>query len=430
MTAWRTGSGPQVASRREGEGVTSGLQSITDELSHRAGVAVVIDDPDLRTVAHSNQLGPIDSLRRDSILNRAISPAATEWLSSFGIYRSARPVKIPASPHLDILPRVCIPVRYRDQLLGFLWLIDPFDAISAADLEAAQRAAEHAGLMLYEERLEARLAGQALAHLLSTSEELREAAAGLLVSQSLLREGEPVAAVVVQAAPDGAPTGVPIEDALLDIGWDAPAGSFLRLAQDDHGVALVRLRSQDDDHSVTSLASACRERLHRRLSEAGRGAVRVVAGVGDSQTDLMRAAASYRQARLAVTVAVAMPTMGDVVRWSDLGVFRVLSQLPNRETMTSAIDPRVEAVLALGDTALVETLETYLDLAGDAKATTEHLHLHRATLYYRLEKARRVAGIDMHNGYDRLAVHLGLKLARLAGRHGTGRPPDPLRPAS
>ena len=88
-------------------------------------------------------------------------------------------------------------------------------------------------------------------------------------------------------------------------------------------------------------------------------------------------------------------------------------KLPNREAIESALDPRVAALLNSGDEAVVSTLETYLDLAGDAKATAELLHLHRGTLYYRLDKAQRLAGIDVHNGYDRLAVHLGLKLAKL-----------------
>jgi DNA-binding PucR family transcriptional regulator len=114
-------------------------------------------------------------------------------------------------------------------------------------------------------------------------------------------------------------------------------------------------------------------------------------------------------------VASAIPGMGDVVHWRDLGVFRALAQLPNREAVETALDPRVVTLLNSGDETVVATLETYLDFAGDAKATAEHLHLHRGTLYYRLDKAQRLAGIDVHNGYDRLAVHLGLKLARLAG---------------
>ena len=60
-------------------------------------------------------------------------------------------------------------------------------------------------------------------------------------------------------------------------------------------------------------------------------------------------------------------------------------------------------------------LKAFLDLAGDVKATAESLHVHRGTLYYRLQKARKLAGADLGAGPDRLALHLGLKLARLAG---------------
>jgi PucR-like helix-turn-helix protein len=65
----------------------------------------------------------------------------------------------------------------------------------------------------------------------------------------------------------------------------------------------------------------------------------------------------------------------------------------------------------------VTTLEVYLDLGCDAKAASERLHLHRATLYYRLEKVARLTDANLRDGNDRLALHLGFKLARLAGLH-------------
>ena len=64
---------------------------------------------------------------------------------------------------------------------------------------------------------------------------------------------------------------------------------------------------------------------------------------------------------------------------------------------------------------LVDTLEAYLDLAGDAKATAEALTLHRATLYYRLNRIEEITGARLKTGDDRLALHLGLRLARLSG---------------
>jgi sugar diacid utilization regulator len=369
-------------------------------------------------VAYSRQFDPIDSVRRDSILHRATSPELMSWFRSFGILGSRRALRIPAHPELDILARICAPAWYRDRLLGFLWLIDTEEAICDNHVAEIEKAADHAALMLYEERLAQRLVVQALTHLLSPSEELRDAAASQLVDQSLLREGEPIAVVVLQALPPSDQNLAVIEEALLDVGWEAPTGALLRLACSDHGVLLVRLRSIDDDSFATTMARAGREALCRRLADRSEPARRVVATIGDPQSELRRAVSSYRQARLGTKVASAIPAIGDLVRWRDLGVFRALAQLPNREAIESALDPRVAALLNSGDEAVVATLETYLDLAGDAKATAELLHLHRGTLYYRLDKAQRLAGIDVHNGYDRLAVHLGLKLAKLAGAGG------------
>jgi PucR C-terminal helix-turn-helix domain len=401
--------------------VASDLQVLVDQLSVRVGTAALLEDREQRPVVYSRQVGPIDSVRRDSILHRATSPELMSWFRSFGILGARKPLRIPSCPELGILARLCAPACYRERLLGFLWLIDPDGKIGDGELCEVEEAAQHAALMLYEEHLAQRLVVQALAHLLSPSEELREAAASQFADQSLARDGEPVAIVVVQPLPRAA-HGLPvIEEALFDVGWEAPSGSLLRLACSDHGVLLVRLSCMDDTRSTEVVAKAAREALARRVGAVAPVAAngdpppRVVATIGDAQPELRRAVISYRQARLATKVAAAIPAIGDVVRWRDLGVFRALAQLPNREALESALDPRVEALLPSGEDDLVVTLETYLDLAGDAKATAERLHLHRGTLYYRLDKAERLAGIDVRNGYDRLSVHLGLKLARLTG---------------
>jgi hypothetical protein len=395
--------------------MASDLQLLVDQLSARVGAPALLEDHEQRAVVYSRQAGPIDVVRRDSILHRATTPEVMTWFRNFGILQARRALRIPAHPELGILARICAPAWYRDRLLGFIWLIDADEHLGDGQVAEVEKTAEHAALLLYEERLAQRLAFQALAHLLSPSEELREAAAGQLIDQALLRDDEPTAVVVVQPLPPGDVGITVVEETLVDFGWEAPAGALLRLACSDHGVLLARLPSGEDDGFALAMAKAGREMMARRLTTRPGPPCRVVAAVGDPQFDLCRAICSYRQARLAVKVASAVPAMGDVVRWRDLGVFRALVQLPNREAIESALDPRVASLLGSGDQAVVETLEAYLDLAGDAKTTAEHLHLHRGTLYYRLEKAERLGGIDLRNGHDRLAVHLGLKLARLAG---------------
>ena len=81
------------------------------------------------------------------------------------------------------------------------------------------------------------------------------------------------------------------------------------------------------------------------------------------------------------------------------------------------VHPGLEALLDLpGAAPLLHTLETYLELAGSAQATAEALHLHRTSLYYRLQRVEVLAGTDLKDGTERLALHLALKVARAAGR--------------
>lgn len=81
------------------------------------------------------------------------------------------------------------------------------------------------------------------------------------------------------------------------------------------------------------------------------------------------------------------------------------------------VHPGLEALLDLPEAApLLHTLETYLELAGSAQATAEVLHLHRTSLYYRLQRVEVLAGTDLKDGTERLALHLALKVARAAGR--------------
>ena len=105
---------------------------------------------------------------------------------------------------------------------------------------------------------------------------------------------------------------------------------------------------------------------------------------------------------------------------------RVLAHLPQEQAL-DACHPGLAPLLEHAD--LFKTLETYLDLAGDAKATAEALVLHRATLYYRLQKVEQIAGVSLKSGEDRLSLHLGLKLLRLAGVEPAGAAAQGMRKA-
>jgi hypothetical protein len=395
--------------------MASELQNIVDALASRLDAPTVLEDHEERMVVYSSHSQPIDEVRRESILRRVTRREVMSWFRDQGIVAATEPLRIPGQPDQGILGRLCVPVRYQGRLMGWLFLIDDRARLSAADIAAARQAAEHAALLLYEEELGTRLTSGALAHLLSPAADLREAAAGQIVDQGLLPARAPVVVAVIQ--PLGVGDQLPreaVSEALQDAARAGREDGALRSGYADHGVVLVRVASVADDGAGLAEAEVVADALRHRLRKVP--GTRVVAAAGDPQPRLRDAHLSYRHARLAAKVAAVVPSVGDVVRWQGLGVFRALAQLP-ADAAESALDPRLAVLFAEGDQVLVRTLETYLDLGCDVKAASARLHLHRATLYYRLDKAEKRFGFNLRAGNDRLALHLGFKLARLADLH-------------
>lgn len=400
------------------------LQALVDDLALRLDAPTVLEDPQQRMIAYSSQCGPIDDIRRDSILRRETSRQVKDWFGQFGIGPATAPLRIPSHPELGILGRLCAPVRFRGQLMGFLFLIDDRQRLDDSAVAVVGQAAQHAGVLLYEEAATRLQSASILSNLLAPSADLRENAAQELLEHGVATADWPHAVACVRPVALTS-TDLPelIAEVLSDLGRRPGRPGMLHVTRQDHGVILVPVTSADDP-AARIVADKTRAMLAQRLAARAQGSAgtpRVIAGVGDSQRHLTAAVVSYRHALLAARVAASVPAVGDVARWQDLGAFRILVQLPPGERSASCLDPRLAKLLS-ADGDLAATVEAYLDLGGDAGRTAEQLSVHRSTLYYRLGKAERLTGTDLRDGNDRLALHLGFKLARLIQRYPAAGP--------
>jgi hypothetical protein len=397
------------------------LQTLIDDLAERLASPTVLEDDEQRLIVHSAQSAPIDEIRRESILLRYTRPAVREWFRQFGIVTAKQPLRIPRDPGRGILGRLCVPVDHHGVRVGYLWLIDDEERLDGNAVAAAADAARHAGLLIVEEILAERLASGVLDHLLSPAAELRTESARQITDSGLFGQRGRVIAVVAQPVPAAADVDrSAIASGIRDVTRRQPPRTVLALAHSDHAVLVARCAGQDPVAEMCPLAETLCQSIGRRMPAGDASASPVVAGIGDPQAMLANAYLSYREARQAARIAATISSTGPIASWQGLGVFRTLAQLPMSQEVTSSLDPRLLRLIRHCDPAVLVTLETFLDLAGDIKATAECLHVHRGTLYYRLEKAEQLAGLDLRNGEDRLALHVGFKLARLA-RIYTGR---------
>ncbi|MFM9673929.1 helix-turn-helix domain-containing protein [Streptomyces brasiliscabiei] len=62
-----------------------------------------------------------------------------------------------------------------------------------------------------------------------------------------------------------------------------------------------------------------------------------------------------------------------------------------------------------------------LDLGGEVTSAAEELHVHRATLHYRLNRIAELTGVDLRSGSDRTSLRLALWLAAYRGTEDQSR---------
>lgn len=396
-------------------------QELVDEISALLGVPATLENRDFELIAFGaydseGDLDPsaLDPVRTRSILTRRSTTAVRTWFEGFGITRASGPVRIPPTPEAGVYRgRICLPVRHRSVVLGYVWLLDDDPGPTDAQLAAAMQVTSRIGALLADEAQAGADLTRELRAVLTAERGWQRDMAVAELRTALGPRGEGLHAVLCvapwpSADPDDAPSArtVPGATALCTVPWGT-TGQSLAL--------LVRLRSADVlTPALTAATRFVREAEGGRGEGAagagpGGGGRRAAAGVSGARVGLGELGAAWQEAASAARAALAEPRLGPVAEWGAIGPYRLLTALPPE----SAHDPVVQALLAPAQRELARTAEVFLDLAGQAGRTAAELGIHRQTLYYRLSRVEQLTGLDLDDGEDRLLLHMALKGARL-----------------
>jgi hypothetical protein len=397
------------------------LQSCVDELAETLGRPVGVDDRHLRARAYSSHREHIDSVRLTSILHREAPPAVREWLGELGIRRSERPMRIPPNATLDMVARVCVPLRFQQTLHGYLWLIDEPVPLGDSELEQVSETVDQLAAELYRLRRidddeRERLRTHAL-DLLGEDREAADNAARALLEGPLENTG--FFAVLVVRPGHRAAAGENIQR-------EAALEQMRRLLPPRRIITVLR-----QDEPVGILAAASPGELETSATAVQRSWDHALVALGGVRSDLADLAGSLHEAQRAAWVGASLPDYDSVVMWSRLGADGMIAGLIDGQVPTDALP---EAIAKIGGARdgprLLRTLEAYLEHAGDASETARELHIHRSSLYQRLRRIEEAAEVNLQSGDDRLALHLGLRVRRLTGAYrvaGAHREPAAVR---
>lgn len=325
------------------------VQAAVDRLGASLGRAVLIEDVRHHPLWWSAQ-GEVDGTRMRTILQREPAPAAAAVVVRLGLARAEGPVRVPAVPEAEMLARWCVPLRVGRGLFGYLWVLDPDETVTEAELPQLVACADLAAATLAQEPI--------------TGEKRDRRRAALLAR--------------LAAGPDP----------------DA-ARELIRLEDLDPGVTVVvQMPGQAGGWPLANGMS-----VHAGQS---RGTSGLPVPLAELRVAVHRARVTAQALRAGATLRE--PT------WDSLGSWHLIAGLPDDVTVAD-VHPGAEVLAAQDRPDLMITARALLDHGGDVARAAEELHIHRTTLYYRIERIEALTGVNLKADPGRDDLHMALRLA-------------------
>lgn len=241
-------------------------QELVDEISELLGAPATLENRDFELIAFGAydsegelDASALDPVRARSILTRRSTSAVRTWFEGFGIARATAPVRIPPTPEAGVYRgRVCLPVRHRGVVLGYVWLLSDDPGPTDQQLSAAMEVTPRIGALLADEaQAGADLSRELRAVLTAESGWQRDMALAEFHTE-LGARGEGLHTMVCVAPwpsshPDDAPSvrTIPSATAVCALPWGPTAQSL---------ALLVRLRSPEVLTPATTAAARLLER--------------------------------------------------------------------------------------------------------------------------------------------------------------------------
>jgi carbohydrate diacid regulator len=182
------------------------------------------------------------------------------------------------------------------------------------------------------------------------------------------------------------------------------------LNMDENDVVLV--------HQVSDGAKEL-EKVSAQLQEAlCTGESSVVIGVGTIAYYLRDLVKSYKEAQIAIEVGKVFDTERYVINYENLGIGRLIYQLP-----TTLCEMFLQEVFKKNsidslDRETLFTIYKFFENNLNVSETARKLFVHRNTLVYRLEKIKKLTGLDLREFDDAITFKVALMVKKYLTSRG------------
>lgn len=172
-------------------------------------------------------------------------------------------------------------------------------------------------------------------------------------------------------------------------------------------IALVKeIKAGIDSRDLEKLASSIVDTLSSEFY------THCVVGIGTAVTGIKDLAHSFKEAQVALEVGKVFDTERTIVSYDNLGIARLVYQLP-----TTLCEMFLKEVFKRGsieslDQETLFTIQRFFENNLNVSETSRKLFVHRNTLVYRLEKIKKLTGLDLREFEDAIVFKVALMVKK------------------
>ena len=172
-------------------------------------------------------------------------------------------------------------------------------------------------------------------------------------------------------------------------------------------IALVKeIREDTDTKSLEKLAASVVDTL------SGEYYTHCVVGVGTPVKGIRDLARSFKEAQVSIEVGKVFDTEKSIVTYDHLGIARLVYQLPTTLCETFLKEVFKKGSVESMDQETLFTIQKFFENSLNVSETSRKLFVHRNTLVYRLEKIKKITGLDLREFEDAIVFKVALMVKK------------------
>ncbi|MEG0779856.1 MAG: helix-turn-helix domain-containing protein [Oscillospiraceae bacterium] len=163
---------------------------------------------------------------------------------------------------------------------------------------------------------------------------------------------------------------------------------------------------------LNRVAAQLEEALHEGADST------VVVGIGTVAGHLRELAKSYKEAQIAIEVGKVFDTEKYIINYENLGIGRLIYQLPTTLCEMFLQEVFKKNPIDALDHETLFTIHKFFENNLNVSETARKLFVHRNTLVYRLEKIKKLTGLDLREFDDAITFKVALMVKKYLTSRG------------